>query len=139
MPIEPKFVPICVRHVMHSSIVLRGRSIMTRSVGLLIATVLAVGLVCAPASAQTDDDDDDKRGTFIPIAIFSIGSTKSSLKGNFRDLSQRGPRVHSPGVRPNAAPWPGRRAIAGQAQMMRTGRPLLHPAGARHVGLGRRF
>jgi len=23
--------------------------------------------------------------------------------------------------------------------MMRTSRPLLHPAGARHVGLGRRF
>ena len=121
-------------------IVLRGKSIMTRSVGLLIATVLAVGLVCAPASAQTDDDDDDKRGgAFIPIAIFSIGSTKSSLKGSFRDLSQHGPRVHNPGVRPNAAPWPGRRAIAGQAQMMRTSRPLLHPAGARHVGLGRRF
>ena len=122
-----------------SRIVLRGRSIMTRSVGLLIATVLAVGLVCAPASAQTDDDDDDKKGTFMPIVIFSIGSTKSSLKGNFRDPSQRGPRVHNPGVRPNAAPWPGRRVIAGQAQMMRTSRPLLHPVGARHVGLGRRF
>ena len=133
MPIEPKFIPIRVR----------GRSITRKSVGLLTATLLAVGLVCAPASAQTDDDEDDKRGAWIPIILFAgaVGSTKSSpsLKGNFQDLGRGGPRVHNPGVRLNAAPWPGRRAIAGQAQMMRTSRPLLHPAGARHVGFGRRF
>jgi hypothetical protein len=143
MPIEPKFIPIRVR----------GRSIMRKSIGLLIATVLAVGLLCAPASAQDDDDDDD-RGTWnpIPLILFSGGSvsTKSSpsLKGNVQNPRRGGLSVHNPSVRLNAAPWPGRRAIAEQAQMMRASRPLLHPAGARHVlhpvgarhvGFGRRF
>ena len=142
MPIEPKSIPIRVR----------GRSILRKSVGLLIATLLAVGLACAPASAQNDDDDDDHRGAWIPILVFAggVGNTKSpqSLKSNFRNPGRDGLRVHNPGVRLNAAPWPGRSAIAGQVQMMRTSRPLLHPAGARHVlhpvgarhvGLGRRF
>lgn len=139
MPIEPKSIPI---HALHSRIGICGKSIMSKSVGLLIATVLAVGLACAPASAQNSDDDDDDGGVWIPILIFSgaVGNTKSpqSLKGDAQNPGRGGLRVHNPGVRLNAAPWPGRRAMAGQVQMMRT-RPALYPAGARQVGLGRRF
>lgn len=132
MPIEPKFVPG----------LFRGRSIMRKSAGLMIATVLAVGLVCAPASAQnSDDDDDDKGGAWIPILVFSgIVGSKSPQPGNFRTNPGRGgQRLHNPGLRQTAAPWPGRGVMAGHASNMRT-RPLpLYPAGVRHVGLGRRF
>ena len=132
MPIEPKFVPD----------LFRGRSIMSKSVGLMIATVLAVGLVCAPASAQdSSDDDDDRGGVWIPILVFSgAAGTKSPQHGNFRTNPGRGgPRLLNPGLRQTASPWPGRRVIAGYAPNMRT-RPLqLYPGGVKHVGLGRRF
>ena len=129
MPIEPKF---------------RGRSVMRKSAALLLTTLLAVGLMCAPASAQTDDDDDEP-GAWIPIPVFvgivGTGTQSSpSQKGNFRaNLDRGGPRVHNPSVRLSATSRLGRIAIAEQRQFRPTRPPLLYPARARHLGLGRRF
>ena len=59
---------------------------MNKIAGLLTTTLLAVGLMCAPASAQGDEDDDKLSGGALAVLLLYGASTKSSpwQKGNFR-------------------------------------------------------